>query len=29
MIALEYEMTYAETITGPLGPTTGLPLGER
>ncbi len=29
MIQLEYEMTYAETIEGPLGPTTGSPLGER
>ncbi len=29
MIALEYEMTYAETIDGPLGPTVGSPLGER
>ena len=29
MIELEYEMTYAETIEGPLGPTTGGPLGER
>jgi hypothetical protein len=29
MIALEYEMTYAETIEGPLGPTAGSPLGER
>lgn len=29
MIALEYEMTYAETIEGPLGPTGGAPLGER
>ncbi len=29
MIELEYEMTYAETIEGPLGPTTGSPLGER
>jgi Protein of unknown function (DUF3237) len=29
MIDLEYEMTYAETIDGPLGPTTGSPLGER
>jgi Protein of unknown function (DUF3237) len=29
MIALEYEMTYAETIDGPLGPTSGSPLGER
>ncbi len=28
-IELEYEMTYAETIDGPLGPTTGSPLGER
>jgi hypothetical protein len=27
MIELEYEMTYAETIDGPLGPTTGSPLG--
>jgi Protein of unknown function (DUF3237) len=29
VIALEYEMTYAETIEGPLGPTRGSPLGER
>jgi hypothetical protein len=29
MITLEYEMTYEETITGPLGPTTGSPLGVR
>jgi hypothetical protein len=29
MIETEYEMTYAETIEGPLGPTTGSPLGER
>ena len=29
MIALVYEMTYAETIEGPLGPTAGSPLGER
>ncbi len=29
MIELEYEMTYAETIAGPLGPTTGSPFGER
>ena len=29
MIDLEYEMTYAETIEGPLGPTTGSLLGER
>ena len=29
MIALEYEMTYSETIAGPLGPTAGAPLGER
>ena len=29
MIELEYEMTYAETIEGPLGPTTGSALGER
>jgi hypothetical protein len=29
MIALEYEMTYAETLEGPLGPTTGSPVGER
>ncbi len=29
MIELEYEMTYAETIEGPVGPTTGSPLGER
>jgi Protein of unknown function (DUF3237) len=28
-IGLEYEMTYAETIEGPLGPTNGSPLGER
>ena len=29
MIELEYEMTYAETIDGPVGPTTGSPAGER
>jgi hypothetical protein len=29
MIALEYEMTYTETIEGPLGATTGSPVGER
>jgi hypothetical protein len=29
MIELEYEMTYTETIEGPLRPTTGSPLGER
>ncbi len=29
MIELEYEMTYAETIEGPIGPTAGSPLGER
>lgn len=29
MIALEYEMTYAETIEGPIGPTWGSPVGER
>jgi hypothetical protein len=29
MIELEYEMTYAETIEGPLGPTAGSPVGER
>src|ERR1700729_2939349 len=29
MIELEYEMTYAETIDGPLGPTTGSAVGER
>lgn len=29
MIALEYEMTYAETIEGPIGPTRGSPAGER
>ncbi|HEY1514823.1 MAG TPA: DUF3237 domain-containing protein [Solirubrobacteraceae bacterium] len=29
MIELEYEMTYSESIEGPLGPTTGSPLGER
>ncbi len=27
--ALEYEMTYAETIDGPVGPTSGAPLGDR
>ncbi len=29
MIELEYEMTYAERIEGPVGPTAGSPLGER
>lgn len=29
MIALDYEMTYEETIAGPLGSTKGSPLGER
>jgi Protein of unknown function (DUF3237) len=29
MIKLEYEMTYAESIAGPLGPTLGAPLGDR
>lgn len=29
MIELEYEMTYAERIEGPLGPTAGSPLSER
>lgn len=29
MIELEYEMTYEETIDGPIGPTTGAPMGER
>ena len=29
MIELDYEMTYEETIEGPLGPTTGSPMGER
>ena len=29
MIVLEYEMTYTETIQGPLGATAGSPLGER
>jgi len=29
MIELEYEMTYEETISGPLGSTAGSPLGER
>jgi hypothetical protein len=29
MIELQYEMTYAETIAGPLGSTGGSPLGER
>ena len=28
-LAVEYEMTYSETIEGPIGPTTGSPLGER
>ena len=29
MIELEYEMTYSETIDGPLGSTVGSPFGER
>jgi Protein of unknown function (DUF3237) len=29
MLELEYEMTYAETIAGPLAPTSGSPTGER
>jgi hypothetical protein len=29
VIELEYEMTYAETIAGPLPPTSGSPTGER
>ena len=29
MIELQYEMTYEETIAGPLGSTAGSPLGER
>lgn len=29
MIELEYEMTYEETIVGPVGSTRGSPLGER
>ncbi len=29
MVSLEYEMTCAETIEDPLGPTIGSPLGER
>ena len=29
MIELEHEMTYAETIEGPIGPTSGSPFGER
>src|ERR1700744_6607166 len=29
MIELQYEMTYEETIAGPLGSTSGSPLGER
>jgi hypothetical protein len=29
MIQLEYEMTYEETIDGPLGSTSGSPEGER
>jgi hypothetical protein len=28
-LELEYEMTYAETIEGPLGPSSGSPHGER
>ena len=28
MIELQYEMTYEETIAGPLGSTAGSPLGE-
>jgi hypothetical protein len=29
MIELEYEMTYAENIVGPLGPTSGSSFGDR
>ncbi len=29
MISLDYEMTYRETIDGPLAPTAGAPLGDR
>jgi hypothetical protein len=29
MIELQYEMTYEETIAGPVGSTQGSPLGER
>jgi hypothetical protein len=29
MIGLQYEMTYEETIEGPLGSTSGWPVGER
>ena len=29
MIQLEFEMTYRETIVGPLSPTKGSPFGER
>lgn len=29
MIELQFEMTYEETISGPLGSTSGSPLGER
>ncbi|MGZ4273811.1 MAG: hypothetical protein ACXVRP_08605, partial [Solirubrobacteraceae bacterium] len=29
MIELDYEMTYEETIAGPMGSTKGSPLGER
>jgi hypothetical protein len=29
MIELDYEMTYSETIDGPLGPTAGSPTGAR
>jgi hypothetical protein len=29
MIELQYEMTYEETIVGPVGSTQGSPLGER
>jgi Protein of unknown function (DUF3237) len=29
MMKLEYEMTYAETIDGPIGATAGSPVGER
>jgi hypothetical protein len=29
MIELQYEMTYEETISGPVGSTKGSPLGER
>jgi Protein of unknown function (DUF3237) len=29
VIELDYEMTYVETIEGPIGATTGSPLGDR